>query len=202
VSSARPAVLRDAVAVRSPAAAHVGIGQIFLAFLLIGATSFGGGVVAHLRNSLVATHRWIDDATFLKLLGISQSLPGLNTTNLAILAGNRLRGARGALAAILGICLPGATLLYIVGIVYQVERERPLVEAGLEGVAAAAAGLILATTVQLARKSLSRVADLVFVALTVTCVNRLHISVPSVLIIVGALAVVWYVAGPAKRAEP
>jgi chromate transporter len=92
--------------------------------------------------------------------------------------------------------------LYIVGIVYQVERERPLVEAGLEGVAAAAAGLILATTVQLARKSLSRVADLVFVALTVICVNRLHMSVPSVLIIVGALAVVWYVAGPAKRAEP
>jgi hypothetical protein len=40
------------------------VGRIFLAFLLIGATSFGGVVVAYVRSSLVGKHRWADDRTF------------------------------------------------------------------------------------------------------------------------------------------
>jgi chromate transporter len=172
--------------------ARPGVSQIFGAFLLIGITSVGGGVVAHVRNRLVARRQWLDDQTFVELLGICQSLPGLIATNMAILIGDRLRGTAGAFAAIGGICLPGATLMYIVGVVYRIERDRPLLEAGLEGVAAAAVGLILATTLQLGRRSLSRVADLVFVLLTVVCVNRLHVRVPYALITVGALAVVWY----------
>jgi chromate transporter len=59
-------------------------------------------------------------------------------------------------------------------------------------VAAGAVGLILATTLQLGRRSLSRVADVVFVVITVVCVNRLHLRVPVALIAVGALAIVWY----------
>lgn len=177
----------------SPLAAQaIGIGQIFAAFLLIGATSFGGGVVAHLRLRLVAEHGWVDDKTFVELLAISQTLPGLNATNMATLVGDRLRGTPGAIAAVLGICLPGAVFMYIVGIVYQAERERPFVEAALKGVAAAAAALILATTFQLGRKSLSHVADLVFMLLTVIGVNRLHVAVPRALIGVGAVAILWY----------
>jgi len=134
----------------------VSLFQLFSTFLLIGATSFGGGVVAYLRNSLVAKHKWFDDKTFVELLSISQTLPGLNATNMAALVGDRLRGAAGAIAAILGMCL------------------------------------ILATTFQLGRKSLSHRYDLIFVALTVIGVNQLHQSVPRVLIGVGVLAILWY----------
>jgi chromate transporter len=176
--------------------------QIFAAFLLIGATSVGGGVVAHLRTRLVARHQWMDDTTFVELLALSQSLPGLIATNMAVLIGDRLRGTAGAIAAIAGICLPGAMVMYIVGVVYQIERDRPLLEAGLEGVAAAAVGLILATTLQLGRRSLSRVADVVFVVITVVCVNRLHLRVPVALIAVGALAIVWYAFVDAPDARP
>jgi chromate transporter len=173
-------------------AVSVTIGQIFIEFLLIGATSFGGGVVAYLRNGLVADRRWIDDREFVELLSISQTLPGLNATNMAILVGDRLRGAWGALAAICGVCLPGALLMYVVGMVYHVHGDRPLATAALKGVAAAAVGLVLATTVQLGRKSLTHRYDLIFVALTVIGVNRLHQSVPRVLIVVGILAILWY----------
>jgi chromate transporter len=43
--------------------AGVSIGQIFLEFLIIGATSFGG-VVPYLRGSLVTKRHWIDDNEF------------------------------------------------------------------------------------------------------------------------------------------
>lgn len=179
--------------VRSPAQpGKISVAKIFTTFLVIGATSFGGGVVAYLRDSLVTKHRWLDDKTFVELLSISQTLPGLNATNMAVLVGDRLRGTIGALAAICAICLPGALIMYGVALSYHVRGDRPLAVAGLKGVAAAAVGLILATTIQLGRKSLFRLSDLVFVALTVLGVNRLHQSVPRVLIVVGALAILWY----------
>ena len=94
----------------APTAARVSISQIFLEFLIIGATSFGG-VVPYLRGSLVTKRHWIDDKEFVEMLSISQSLPGLNATNMAILVGEKLRGALGSIAAIIGICLPGAVLI-------------------------------------------------------------------------------------------
>src|SRR5262245_29691996 len=93
----------------------VSVGEIFLAFLIIGATSFGG-VVPYLRDGLVIKRRWIDDKEFVEMLSISQSLPGLNATNMAILVGQKLRGRLGAFGAILGMCLPSAALMYVVGI--------------------------------------------------------------------------------------
>ncbi len=58
-------------------------------------------------QQLVAKNKWIDDAEFLELMSISNTLPGLNATNMSILAGDRLRGTLGAIAAMLGMCLPG-----------------------------------------------------------------------------------------------
>jgi chromate transporter len=170
----------------------VSVWQIFLEFLSIGATSFGGGVVAYLRSGLVAKRGWVDDKEFVEMLSISQTLPGLNATNMAILVGDKLRGYKGSLAAICGVCLPGAVLMYFVGMVYHVHGDRPLVTAALKGVAAAAVGLVLSTCVQLAKKSLSGNLDLLFIVLSVIGVNRLHQSVLRVLVVVGLIATLWY----------
>jgi chromate transporter len=171
---------------------RVSITDIFTEFLVIGATSFGGGVVAYLRNGLVTKRKWVDDREFVELLAVSQTLPGLNATNMAVLVGDKLRGAIGSIAAIIAICLPGAVYMYITAILYHIHGDRPIVTAALKGVAAAAVGLILATAAQLGKKSLAHTYELVFVALTVIGVNALHQSVPRVLIAVGILAILWY----------
>ena len=175
----------------APTVVRVSIGQVFLEFLIIGATSFGG-VVPYLRGSLVTKRRWIDDKEFVEMLSISQSLPGLNATNMAILVGEKLRGALGSIAAILGICLPGAVLMYMVGIFYRIHGDHIWITAALKGVAAAAVGLILSTVVGLSKKSLAGKFDFVFIALTVIAVNRLHQSVPRTLIGVGLLAILFH----------
>jgi len=170
---------------------QVTLGEIFRAFLLIGATSFGGGVMAYLRNSLVDKHRWIDDPTFVQMLAMSQSLPGLNSTNMAVLAGDRLGGTPGA-AAIAGVCLPGGLIMFVIGMLHSAHGDRPLVTAMLHGVAAAAVGLVAAVAVQIGRKVLTRMDDLVFVALAVVGINVFHLSVLLVLAGLGALAIWWH----------
>jgi len=168
------------------------LGEIFRAFLLIGATSFGGGAMAYLRHSLVEQRRWIDDPTFVQMLAMSQSLPGLNSTNMAVLAGDRLRGTVGAAAAIGGLCLPGGLIMFVIGMLHSQHAGRPFAAAMLHGVAAAAVGLVMAVAVQLGRKVVSRIDDLGFIALAVIGVNVLHLSVLVVLVVVGALAIWWH----------
>jgi chromate transporter len=173
------------------ATADVSIGRIFLEFLIIGATSFGG-VVPYLRDRLVTRRHWLGDNEFVEMLSISQSLPGLNATNMAILVGETLRGALGSLAAIVALCLPGGLLMYVVGVFYKQHGDHVWVTGALKGVAAAAVGLILATVVQLSKRSLEQRVDFVFVALTVIAVNHFHQSVPRTLIAVGLFAILWH----------
>lgn len=167
------------------------IARIFLEFLTIGATSFGG-VVPYLRGSLVGKQKWLNDKEFVEMLSISQSLPGLNATNMAILVGQKLNGALGAIVAVLGICLPGSLLMFIVGIVYRIHGDHAWATGALKGVAAASVGLVISTVVQLSKKSLEQRLDYVFVILTVVAVIRLHQSVLITLGVVGLMAVLWH----------
>jgi len=169
----------------------VSVWDIFAEFLIIGATSFGG-VVPYLRTALVSKRHWIDDNEFVEMLSFSQSMPGLNATNLAILVGEKLRGILGSLAAIVAICLPGGVLMYIVGIFYRLHGDHAWTTAALKGVAAAAVGLILSTVVQLSKKALASKFDFIFVTLTVLAVNRFHQPVPRTLILVGILAILFH----------
>jgi len=195
---AKPALQTMAGGTTKPA--EVSIFQIFLEFLIMGATSFGG-VVPYLRNSLVIKRQWIDDKEFVEMLSISQSLPGLNATNMAVLVGEKLRGVMGAIAGILGMCIPGGVLMFAVGIFYHHHGDHAFVTAALKGVAAAAVGLILSTVVSLSKKSLSHNFDFVFMAMTVIAVNRLHLGVPRTLIGVGILAILFHYPRKEKKSE-
>ena len=188
-----------------PVAPPPSLWRLFTAFLTMGATSLGGGVIAYLRTGLVSHYRWLDDETFVELMAISQSLPGLNATNMSILSGDRLRGWPGAAVAALGMCLPGATIMTAAAFAYGVGGDNPLSKAFLHAIAAGAVGLIAVVMVQLGSKVLAEIADYFFVALTAVLVALLHVPVLYALVGVGALAIWWHrprKPGPASTPSP
>jgi chromate transporter len=168
------------------------LGKIFWIFLVMGATSLGGGVVGYLRTGLVVRQRWLDDVTFVELLSISQTLPGLNATNMAILVGDRLRGWHGALLAMFGMCLPGAALMTAAAFAYSVGGDDPWSKAFLHGIAAGAVGLIVVVMVQLGSRVLKGLADYVFVLATAAAVAGFGVPVPYALLASGAIAIWWH----------
>jgi chromate transporter len=176
----------------SPAPLPPSLGKIFWVFLVMGATSLGGGVVGYLRTGLVVRQRWLDDVTFVELLSISQTLPGLNATNMSILVGDRLRGAWGALLATLGMCLPGAILMTAAAYAYGIGGDDPWSKAFLHGIAAGALGLIVVVMVQLGSRVLKGFADYVFVLATAAAVAGFGVPVPYALLAAGALAIWWH----------
>jgi len=171
---------------------RVSLGLIFWTFLVIGGTSFGGGMVAYLREILVTRRRWLNDDEFIVALEIGQTLPGLNSTNISIIVGDSLRGVPGAIAAFLGIILPGTTVLLAFGILYGMQSESSSFTAVLDGAGAAAVGLLVAVTIQVGRKELAGVTDVLLVLVTVLAVSVLHVPLPIVLATVGAAAIWIY----------
>jgi chromate transporter len=174
--------------------------DVFVTFLMIGATSFGGGVVAYLRNALVTQKKWLDDKHFLELMSISNTLPGLNATNMSILAGDRIAGTLGSIVAMLGMCIPGFIFMTIAGALYGAHGDRPLVTAALRGVAAAAVGLIAATWWQIGKKTVKGFYDAFFILAAVLGVNHFKLSVPVVLLAAGALSI--FAHRPDQKYEP
>ncbi len=90
-------------------------GGVFLVFLRLGLTSFGGPI-AHLgyfRTEFVERRRWIDDKSYADLVALSQFLPGPASSKVGIAIGLLRAGYGGALAAWLGFTLPSALALVL-----------------------------------------------------------------------------------------
>ncbi|TSA32957.1 MAG: chromate transporter [Verrucomicrobiaceae bacterium] len=164
--------------------------EIFAAFFRIGVTSFGGGLVAYLRDEIVAGRQWMSEDEFLAALEIGQTLPGLNSVNVAIIAGRKLAGPRGAIAAATGLVIPGAVILVILGLLYVRFRNNRDVAAALAGIAAAAVGLLFQVTLKIGAKQFFNPLDLFFVLLTFVLVGLYHVSLPVALFLIAPFAII------------
>jgi len=93
-------------------------GEVFLAFLKLGLTSFGGPI-AHLgyfRDEFVSRRRWFDDKAYGDLVALCQFLPGPASSQVGFAIGLMRAGPLGAAAAWLGFTLPSAILMVAVAL--------------------------------------------------------------------------------------
>lgn len=89
--------------------------SVFLIFLRLGLTSFGGPV-AHLgyfHNEFVLRRHWLSERSYADLVALCQFLPGPSSSQVGIALGMLRAGYRGALAAWVGFTLPSATALIV-----------------------------------------------------------------------------------------
>jgi len=90
---------------------------IFLIFLRLGLTSFGGPI-AHLgyfRQEFVERRKWLSESAYADLVSLCQFLPGPASSQVGIGLGLSRGGIPGAIASWLGFTLPSAILLILFG---------------------------------------------------------------------------------------
>jgi chromate transporter len=180
---------------------NVSLAKLFGVFFYIGATSFGGGVVAYLREHLVSRRKWLDEDHFLATLEIGQTVPGLVSTNVSVIVGSHLRGVAGAVVAAVGMTLPGAIVVFILGLLYAQFKNNPEVGALLDGVGAAAVGLILAVTLQIGSREIRKWQDWVILVPAFVVVGVFHISLVPVLAVLVPIAIQFNRPKPKELAE-
>ncbi|MEF8715968.1 MAG: chromate efflux transporter [Accumulibacter sp.] len=93
----------------------VGAWTVFLVFLRLGLTSFGGPI-AHLgyfREEFVTRRRWLGERSYADLVALCQFLPGPASSQVGMAIGLSRAGFSGALAAWAGFTLPSAIALIL-----------------------------------------------------------------------------------------
>jgi chromate transporter len=89
------------------------LAEIFLVFLRLGLTSFGGPVahLAYFRREFVERRRWLDAEAYAALVALGQFLPGPASSQVGMMLGLMRGGVAGAFAAFVAFTAPSAILM-------------------------------------------------------------------------------------------
>ena len=87
--------------------------DVFMAFLKLGLTAFGGPVahIGYFHKDFVERRQWLSEQQFAQLLGLCQLLPGPASSQLGFCLGLMRAGWLGAVAAFVAFTLPSVLLL-------------------------------------------------------------------------------------------
>jgi len=174
----------------------ISLQKLFLAFLRLGATAYGGpAMMAYLRQECVGRRQWLTEQGFKEGMALCHTIPGATMVQMATYVGYRLHRLPGALAAAVGFVLPAFLLMTGLSAAYFALGDLPVVRALFQGLAAIVVAIILNACVSLARTAVHGWPGLLLVALAFTA---LALRVNLLLVLLGAalLALVLY------RGEP
>ena len=91
--------------------------DIFLSFLLLGLTSFGGPIahIGYFRNFFVKQKKWLDEKLYADFVSLCNFLPGPSSSQVGISIGYYLKGIKGAILAWIGFTMPSVIMLMLFG---------------------------------------------------------------------------------------
>lgn len=129
--------------------------HLLLLFFRIGLFSFGGGY-AMLPLIYQGAHELtgMTSAEFSRLVAISQVTPGPVAINAATYVGYQYAGVAGATVATIGVVMPSAILVVLVGLFLVKFKESETLNCVLGGIRPATIGLLGSAVVFLARGSI------------------------------------------------
>jgi chromate transporter len=129
--------------------------SLFLDFLKIGATAFGGfmALISVVQHQIVERRKLLSHSEMLDGISLATVLPGPVAVNVVAYAGYRLRGPLGALVSAVGVVLPAFALIVALSDAYFRWGQIPAVNRLFLGFVPAVTAIILHAAWGMARKS-------------------------------------------------
>ena len=129
--------------------------ELFVTFFKIGTFTIGGGyaMIPLIQREVVGRRHWLSDTEMLDAIALSQTMPGILAANIAAIVGQRLRGVKGALVAVLGNILMPILFIILIAALFSRFKDIPAVQHIFMGIRPAVVALIAAPVFNLARKA-------------------------------------------------
>lgn len=164
---------------------RISLVHIFKGFLYVGCVGLGGGGAAHIHAAMVRNKKWVTEEAFLEGATFAQLTPGPNFSNLAAFIGARLGGSPGAVAALIGVLLPGTLVVLALAYMYAhyPVTQNPLLQGALRGVGSAAVGVLTVVVLQTLPSALRSRHGISLLVLAFIGVGVLHTNIVWVLVV-------------------
>ncbi len=143
----------------------ISISDIFLVFLRLGITAFGGSaMVAYIKQTIVKDRGWLGEDSFKRGLALCQTIPGATAMQTCAYVGLELRGVPGAAAAFLGFGFPAFLLMLGLSAFYVEFRGLPAALSVFAGLRVLIVAIMANATLGFGRSNLKRWRDAVILA--------------------------------------
>lgn len=118
--------------------------DLFITFLIIGISAFGGGyaVMPLIQNYIVDSRHWITMNELADITSLSQMTPGPIMINAATFVGIKVGGNIGGLIATLGSVLPSFILVLVLGYLFAKHGNLHFIQNIMKGLRPTIVGLI------------------------------------------------------------
>lgn len=133
--------------------------ELYLAFVKIGAFTFGGGLAMMpiMQRELIERRGWITDEELIDYFAIGQSTPGIIAVNVATFVGYKRLGVFGGIIGTLGVVTPSwGIIMLLAGAISSVDKY-PLAQKALKGINVAVAALLTSVIVKFSKKTIKNI---------------------------------------------
>lgn len=146
-----------------------------------------------MRRVLVQEKGILTDREYLEAFALGQLIPGPNVFNVAVMIGHRFGGVRGSLLAVAGLAGVPLIVVLSLGVFYKHFGTLAIVQRALGGMAAVAAGLIIANGINLATALPKHIRPWLFLALAFAGMGIFRFPFFWVMLALGpaAIALAW-----------
>lgn len=128
--------------------------KLFRILFFINLVTFGGGytIIPIIKDEFVDKRNYISEDEMLKIVTVSQSLPGVMTVSASFLTGYRINGYIGAVVSVLASILPCFIIISLISLSYNKFIENELIKSSLNAISGAIIGLLLLTVISMLKK--------------------------------------------------
>lgn len=162
--------------------------ELFLAFLKIGVSAFGGAL-PWVRRVIVEEKRWLSDRELTDILTVCQAVPGPNVVNTTVFIGTKFGGVRGALAAFVGLVGGPLALLLIINEIYHHFSHLAQVKSAMKGMSIVATAYLVTMALKMAKPFRTNAIALALCVVAALLSALLHWHMAFVLLAVGAVGI-------------
>ena len=168
--------------------------KLFLAFLKIGAFSFGGGyaVLSLIQEEVIESNGWISPEDFIDIVAIAEMTPGPIAVNSSTFVGYKVGALAGSAIATLGVVLIPIAITLLVSIYYNKFKHLKQVTWVIRGIRPAVLGLIAAACIKIGKVSIVDLKGVIIALLVFVGVYKLKINPIIAILISGVLGVIFY----------
>ena len=160
---------------------------IFASYFRVGLLTFGGGysIIPMLEKEAINKYNWLTKEELLDFFAVSQCIPGVIATNMAVMVGNKVKKLSGAVAASVGVVMPSLLIIMIIAAFLQNFADLEIVQNAFWGIRVVVAALIFGVVLSMFKTGI--VDKLTFVIFVVVFLCSVFLS----------LSPIWYVVGAA-----
>ena len=163
--------------------------ELFISFLKIGFTAFGGATMVPLVNAEMISHGWMTIEEVGDIVAIAEMTPGPLGTNCATFAGMRVAGVPGAIIAVLGVLMPSFTIAVAAGFFLNRFKNSRYLENALTGIRPAAIGMVVSVVISMGIQNYVAWQPIVIGAIAFALMWKFKLGVPFIVLISAALGV-------------